>query len=46
MELELAMTRGRLYTRRALDTDMVLVAEGAKSQGGISPLVDLEQCPY
>ena len=25
---------------------MVLVAEGAKSHGGISPLVALAQCPY
>ena len=37
---------GSIVYASALDTGMVLVAEGAKSQGGIAPLVALAQCPY
>jgi hypothetical protein len=47
-EAVLAMRDSRKtpYTRQELDTGMVLVAEGAKSQDGISPLVTRAQCPY
>ena len=36
LELELAIIRGPQYTRRALDTEMDLVAEGAKSRWNIA----------